>query len=101
MSHIQGQPHPTGTIELLDYIRIDVDEQGNLTQVAVVTHHVLSNIALTQHITTYRLPPVPGQRDLAMVLSATRLGNLGGIITALLSAATLGDTPTDPAPPQP
>ena len=101
MSHIQGQPHPTGTTEHLDYIRIDVDATGALSEVAVVTHHRVNGLDLPQHVTVYRLNPVPSQRDLAKVLSATRLGNLDGILTALTGAATLSDTATDPAPPVP
>ena len=101
MSHIQGKPHPAGITEHLDYVRIEVDPAGALSQVAVVTHHSFNGLVLPQHVTVYRLNPVPSQRDLAKVLSATHLGNLSGIFTALTGAATLSDTATDPAPPVP
>jgi hypothetical protein len=100
MSHIQGQTHPEGMTEHLDYLRIEVDQQGALSQVAVVTHHAVAGLNLPQEVTVYRYDPGPGQRDLAAVLSATRRTALQGILTAL-AAATAADTPTDPAPPVP
>jgi hypothetical protein len=99
MSNIQGKVHPSGATEQLDYLRVDVDAQGALTDIAVVTHHAVAGLNLPQEVTVYRLNPSPGQRDLAAVLSATRRTALQGILDALVSAATLADTPTDPAPP--
>lgn len=99
MSHIQGQPHPEGTTEHLDYIRIDVDPTGALTQVAVVTHHRFHELDLPQHVTVYHARPSPGQRHLNHAAPPTRRTTLQGFITALATAASLAETPDDPAPP--
>jgi hypothetical protein len=101
MSHIQGQPHPPGATEHLDYVRISVDPNGAISEVAVVTHHNLSGLDLPQHVTVYQLNPGPGLRDLAAVISAARRTALQGILTALAGAAALADDPLDPAPPLP
>jgi hypothetical protein len=98
MSHIQGQTHLVGMTEHLDYVRVDVDNQGFPFQVAVVTHHAIGGLNLRQEVTVYWQDPGTGQRDLAAVLSATRRTALLGILDALVRAATLADTPTDPAP---
>jgi hypothetical protein len=99
MSHIQGQTHPEGMTEHLDYLRIQVDQQGALSQIGVVTHHAVAGLNLPQEVTVYRYTPGPGERDLAAVLTATRRTALQGLLTALAAAATAADTPADPAPP--
>jgi hypothetical protein len=101
MSHIQGQPHPEGATEHLEYVRIDTDNQGSLSIVTVVTRHIVSGIRQPQEVTVYRLNPAPFQRDLAAVLSAARRTALQGILTAMTVAVTAADTLTDPAPPLP
>ena len=101
MSHIQGQPHTEGTTEHLDCIRIDVDLQGAVAQLTVVTHHSVAGLNLPSQITIYKAAPGPGDRDVGATLSTTRLSQLRGILTALAAAVAAADTPQDPAPPRP
>jgi hypothetical protein len=100
MSHIQGQTHPEGMTEHLDYLRIEVDQQGALSHIAVVTHHRLQGFMQRgNEVTIYRSNPGPGERDVAVVLTATRRTALQAILTALTTAVGAADSPTDPAPP--
>lgn len=101
MSNIQGQPHPQGATEHLDYAEAHVDGQGLVTTIVVVTRHYLETISIDRQVTIYTINPGPGERDLAAVLTATRRTNLQAALTALTAAVAQADTPTDPAPPLP